>query len=286
MRSLQVHRDRVSNIEPATDATESDASHRYRSHRNEVRRKAAARCDRAASPERSGRSHRRPKSASSASSSVRRRPRSPSPSPGPAQVPVPVSALDLDLDPDAGWLRSPVFGKLAPPEPTASAPTPEDADFIEDMWGFEDFVSRYCATAELGTELDGPPPFIEPDPEEDRPASTRQERLLRSVASRLTEQCRRNQQFKGSWYRLFKVMDKDGDGHLRFGEIQKAVRDLLKVSARAVSRSDLKLLWRGLDSDGSRAVSVTAFAKFMRTHGPHGAKARPLRASPSRRRGR
>ena len=66
------------------------------------------------------------------------------------------------------------------------------------------------------------------------------------------------------WYRLFRQMDRDGDGLATYQDFHGLVRDALGVGADDVSDAALRRAWRALEDDGAGRVAAGPFGAFMR----------------------
>mmetsp|Transcript_44544 Transcript_44544/g.80042 ORF Transcript_44544/g.80042 Transcript_44544/m.80042 type:complete len:1940 (+) Transcript_44544:73-5892(+) len=76
-------------------------------------------------------------------------------------------------------------------------------------------------------------------------------------------------QSKDNWYRFFKIVDPADSGNIDFDGFQDSVRrpmPCLALSAKVVSDSQLKMLWKALDSDRSGLIDKGEFMVFMRRH--------------------
>lgn len=74
----------------------------------------------------------------------------------------------------------------------------------------------------------------------------------------------------GNWFKVFVTVDEDGSGNLSFEEFHDIVRKNfpgLSVSSKDVTSSDLRGLWRALDSNCLGLVGVNDFMSFMRRYG-------------------
>ena len=71
-----------------------------------------------------------------------------------------------------------------------------------------------------------------------------------------------------SWFRLFKYVDTDGSGLIAYDEFAAMVRDILRLSTRALPEPRLKALWLALDTDCSGHLSSGEFGAFMRLGAP------------------
>ena len=65
------------------------------------------------------------------------------------------------------------------------------------------------------------------------------------------------------WFKLFREVDSDGSGHISFNELQKMVRELLRMSPQEMPVMKLHSLWAALDADHSGLVSAAEFGRFM-----------------------
>ena len=93
--------------------------------------------------------------------------------------------------------------------------------------------------------------------------------LLKSIAARLDAKLQRHA--KGSWAKLFFVIDNDGSGRVEFHEFRDLMRNKathtsnpgLEISKGEVSDTELSMLWTCLDCDKSGFVTAPEFKKFM-----------------------
>ncbi|KAH8086110.1 hypothetical protein JL720_7311 [Aureococcus anophagefferens] len=93
--------------------------------------------------------------------------------------------------------------------------------------------------------------------------------LLKSIAARLDAKLQRHA--KGSWAKLFFVIDNDGSGRVEFHEFRDLMRNKathtsnpgLEISKSEVSDTELSMLWTSLDNDKSGFVTAPEFKKFM-----------------------
>ena len=58
-----------------------------------------------------------------------------------------------------------------------------------------------------------------------------------------------------SWFKLFKYIDTDGSGLIAYDEFAAMIRDVLRLSTRALPEPRLKALWLALDTDCSGHLS-------------------------------
>ncbi|KAH8051581.1 hypothetical protein JL722_10758 [Aureococcus anophagefferens] len=93
--------------------------------------------------------------------------------------------------------------------------------------------------------------------------------LLRSIAARLDAKLQKHA--KGSWAKLFFVVDNDGSGRVEFHEFRDLMRNKathtsnpgLEIGRKEVSDDELSMLWTSLDGDKSGFVTAPEFKKFM-----------------------
>ncbi|KAH8073824.1 hypothetical protein JL721_2367 [Aureococcus anophagefferens] len=93
--------------------------------------------------------------------------------------------------------------------------------------------------------------------------------LLRSIAARLDAKLQKHA--KGSWAKLFFVVDNDGSGRVEFHEFRDLMRNKathtsnpgLEIGRKEVSDEELSMLWTSLDGDKSGFVTAPEFKKFM-----------------------
>ena len=75
----------------------------------------------------------------------------------------------------------------------------------------------------------------------------------------------------GNWYKIFKALDVDDSGELRYDDFAAAVRGSyppgVDVSSKTLPTATLKGLWKRLDADRSQTVSLQEFMVFFRRHG-------------------
>lgn len=67
-----------------------------------------------------------------------------------------------------------------------------------------------------------------------------------------------------NFYTLFKHMDVDRTGRISFQELQRMVREELKLSMNTMPRARLLALWKSLDEDASGYICAGEFGRFMR----------------------
>ncbi|KAH8051580.1 hypothetical protein JL722_10757 [Aureococcus anophagefferens] len=99
--------------------------------------------------------------------------------------------------------------------------------------------------------------------------------LLKSIAARLDAKLQKHA--KGSWAKLFFVIDNDGSGRVEFHEFRDLMRNKathtsnpgLEISKKEVSDDELSMLWTSLDGDKSGFVTAPEFKKFMETVKTH-----------------
>lgn len=70
------------------------------------------------------------------------------------------------------------------------------------------------------------------------------------------------------WFKLFRQVDADGSGLISYDEFVAMVRNDLKLSARALPESQMRVVWLALDTDGSGYLSSGEFGAFMRLGAP------------------
>ena len=68
-----------------------------------------------------------------------------------------------------------------------------------------------------------------------------------------------------SYYSLFKQMDSDGSGRVRFDEFERMVRSALKCDAKSLPPPKLWGLWRAIDENENGFICAGEFQRFMRT---------------------
>mmetsp|Transcript_40572 Transcript_40572/g.73015 ORF Transcript_40572/g.73015 Transcript_40572/m.73015 type:complete len:541 (-) Transcript_40572:108-1730(-) len=66
------------------------------------------------------------------------------------------------------------------------------------------------------------------------------------------------------WSKLFRYLDDAGNGAIGYEELQRAVREVLKMSKDKVPEEKLRALWGTLDGDSSGIIAIGEFGKFMR----------------------
>ena len=66
------------------------------------------------------------------------------------------------------------------------------------------------------------------------------------------------------WYHLFKVFDEDGTGRVTYAQLERALRNDLRVSKAALPDAKLHELWLTLDDDEDGAVEAGEFGRFMK----------------------
>eukprot|EP00930_Biecheleria_cincta_P018104 TRINITY_DN1420_c0_g3_i1.p1 TRINITY_DN1420_c0_g3~~TRINITY_DN1420_c0_g3_i1.p1 ORF type:complete len:1071 (+),score=140.28 TRINITY_DN1420_c0_g3_i1:278-3490(+) len=74
----------------------------------------------------------------------------------------------------------------------------------------------------------------------------------------------------GSWYNLFRLVDKGRTNMLVLEDVIDMIRSCtngLNISLQQLSESDIRGLWRGLDCNLSGSVTLAEFMIFMRKHG-------------------
>ena len=72
-----------------------------------------------------------------------------------------------------------------------------------------------------------------------------------------------------SWMTMFEEVDKDKSGLITYNELERMVRDKLKLTAREdLSSAALQALWCWIDSDDSNSVQPAEFGKFMKLAAP------------------
>lgn len=71
-----------------------------------------------------------------------------------------------------------------------------------------------------------------------------------------------------TWDELFSVCDRNRDGSLDFGELNKLVREELKVASVTVCEYELKILFSEVDKNGSGNIDAAELIEFIQ----HGAK--------------
>ncbi|KAH8073825.1 hypothetical protein JL721_2368 [Aureococcus anophagefferens] len=99
--------------------------------------------------------------------------------------------------------------------------------------------------------------------------------LLKSIAARLDAKLQKHA--KGSWAKLFFVIDNDGSGRVEFHEFRDLMRNKatdtvnpgLEISKKEVSDDELSMLWTSLDGDKSGFVTAPEFKVFMETVKTH-----------------
>jgi Ca2+-binding EF-hand superfamily protein len=78
-----------------------------------------------------------------------------------------------------------------------------------------------------------------------------------------------NEKLKGSditnFFALFKWMDMDGSGKVKFDEFDSMVRKALKVAHSEVSNANLFSLWAAIDENQNGFISSGEFVHFMRS---------------------
>ena len=69
---------------------------------------------------------------------------------------------------------------------------------------------------------------------------------------------------KRSWWKVFKNMDEDGDGHISFAELVKIIRKVIKVTQRQLSDERIQAVWSSIDIDSNGWIDVGEFGRFFR----------------------
>ncbi|KAH8058210.1 hypothetical protein JL722_6062 [Aureococcus anophagefferens] len=113
---------------------------------------------------------------------------------------------------------------------------------------------------------------------------------LWSIAHRLEKKLQRYA--KGSWMKLFFVIDKDGSGRICEREFEALVRNKaygtahpgLEIPKEEISDEELHLLWKSADEDGSGKVTAAEFKDFFNKLMDHHANAVRPATPPERRR--
>lgn len=82
-------------------------------------------------------------------------------------------------------------------------------------------------------------------------------------AKKLQELRPRNRDNVG-FYDLFKSMDRDGSGRVKFEEFENMVRKDFKIGATSLANEKLWSLWSRIDIDDNGFICVGEFGKFMR----------------------
>ena len=67
-----------------------------------------------------------------------------------------------------------------------------------------------------------------------------------------------------AWFQIFKVMDDDHSGRISYSELDRGVRDCLKLSRGDLPEERMHGLWKALDEDASGFISAGEFGRFMR----------------------
>jgi Ca2+-binding EF-hand superfamily protein len=70
-----------------------------------------------------------------------------------------------------------------------------------------------------------------------------------------------------NFYRLFKHMDIDGSGRISYVELQRMVREELKLSRTALPKEKLQSLWCALDENASGFICAGEFGRFINKRG-------------------
>ena len=66
------------------------------------------------------------------------------------------------------------------------------------------------------------------------------------------------------WINLFKRMDEDGSGLITYDEMERTIREMLRMSAEAIPKRALQGLWLKLDENRNGSIDAGEFGRFMR----------------------
>ena len=66
-----------------------------------------------------------------------------------------------------------------------------------------------------------------------------------------------------AWYAMFKVVDVDGSGMIKYTELVAMVREHLRLSSFMLPDAELQAVWRALDNDDSGFLTAGEFGVFM-----------------------
>ena len=69
---------------------------------------------------------------------------------------------------------------------------------------------------------------------------------------------------KRAWYKLFKAMDENGDGHITFDELMVLIRKTVKLSEEDLSEKAVSAVWHSIDLDGNGWIDAGEFGRFFR----------------------
>jgi len=96
------------------------------------------------------------------------------------------------------------------------------------------------------------------------------EAALNKVVEKMNDAAEKWHQAGGNWYKIFSRLDSDQSGSMEFDEMKAMLRrplPCLAISRKIISDSDLRALWKALDTDDNdpdNNVTVQEFMVFMR----------------------
>ena len=69
---------------------------------------------------------------------------------------------------------------------------------------------------------------------------------------------------KRAWFKLFKLMDENGDGHITFAEFMECIRIHIGIPPAQLPVSRVQAVWHAIDLDGNGWMDVGEFGRFFR----------------------
>ena len=69
---------------------------------------------------------------------------------------------------------------------------------------------------------------------------------------------------KRGWYRLFRIMDVNDDGHIEYEEFLYLIRSHMRLSVKDLPEDSIKRVWNAIDLDGNGWMDAGEFGRFFR----------------------
>lgn len=82
--------------------------------------------------------------------------------------------------------------------------------------------------------------------------------LMRKLAQSQPEPSERG------WFKLFKMFDENGDGHISYEELIEMIRNKIKVPKEVISETQIQAVWHSIDLDGNGWIDAGEFGRFFR----------------------
>jgi len=96
------------------------------------------------------------------------------------------------------------------------------------------------------------------------------EEIVAKVVNEISQAAQHFHRAGGNWYKVFVLMDADGQGEIKFDDLRDVVRGklpFLQIPQSRLSDADLKAYWKGLDVNMSGTASGKEFMQYMRKNG-------------------